>query len=86
MSLIESQFEMIDRMDHESQSFNFGDIDLDESMRVDMDDYSAIMFQKKNSMDSWKSATSTKPASIATPGGPAVTPGGDESNEPRNLE
>lgn len=52
MSLIESQFEMIDRMDHESQSFNFGDIDLDESMRVDMDDYSAIMFQKKNSMDS----------------------------------
>ena len=35
---------MIDRMDHESQSFNFGDIDLDESMRVDMDDYSAIMF------------------------------------------
>ena len=41
MSLIESQFEMIDRMDYEA--FNFNEIDLDESMRFDIDDYSAIM-------------------------------------------
>ena len=30
------------------EQFNFGEIDLNESMRVDMDDYSAIMIQKKN--------------------------------------
>ena len=41
MSLIDSQFDQIDRMDYES--FNFGAIDPNESMRVDMDDYSAIM-------------------------------------------
>ena len=87
-------------MDYES--FNFGAIDPDESMRVDFDDYSAIMIQKKSSMDSWKQSASAaagnsnrqsaaaaavgnQPSSMLTPGG-GVTPGGDESNEPRDLE
>ena len=48
MSLIDSQFEMIDRMDFEQ--FEFGQIDPNESMRVDMEDYSAIMIQKKKSV------------------------------------
>ena len=37
-------FEQIDKRDFES--FNFGNIDINESMHVDKDDYSIIMMQK----------------------------------------
>ena len=44
IDIIEQQFAQIDRMDFES--FNFGEIDPNESMRVDLDDYSIIMTRR----------------------------------------
>lgn len=42
---IERQFAMIDKQDFE---FDFGAIDMNESMHVDMDDYNIIMNKKKS--------------------------------------
>ena len=44
IDLIEQQFAQIDRMDFEA--FDFGEIDPNESMRVDLDDYSIIMTRR----------------------------------------
>ena len=45
-SLIEDQFSQIDRMDFEA--FDFGAIDMNESIHVDMTDYNLILLKKKD--------------------------------------
>ena len=45
-ALIKAQFEQIDSMNFEA--FDFGSIDINESMHVGLDDYSIIMSKKKS--------------------------------------
>ena len=46
LDLLDAQFDILDKANFES--FDFGAMDVNDSMRVDMDDYSIIMLSKKN--------------------------------------